>query len=99
MTTASITEKITPPGSFGHAKALPMLALVLALLVVSLVVSCAENLNVNCCQQCTAAASQDPAGMDISGKDCRGYDQKLTKECRNYFEENLRTMGECRLAA
>lgn len=50
-----------------------------------------------CCQQCTLAASQDPAGMDISLKQCRGYDEKLDKQCREFFEEKPMRVGECRL--
>lgn len=55
------------------------------------------NLLPECCSQCTTAASQDPAGMDISDKNCWGYDEKLSKECREYFEENRKVVGECRL--
>jgi len=58
-----------------------------------------DELSTSCCQQCTQAASQDPAGMDISGKDCRGYDEKLTKRCVKYFEANAKKVEECSLLA
>ncbi len=55
------------------------------------------NLLPECCSQCTAAASQDPAGMDISDKNCRGYDERLSKQCREFFEEMPRRVEECRM--
>lgn len=49
---------------------------------------------ISCCQQCLDAASQDPAGYDISIKECYRYE--LSEGCINYFEQKEARVGECR---
>ena len=56
-----------------------------------------------CCAQCSAAASRDPAGMDLSGKTCTSYPAEwnggpgLQDDCRGWFVAQPRplTVGEC----
>ncbi len=90
----------TPPESFRLATVLPLLLLVLLLFLMG----CTENRVTTgnqertCCQQCSAAAAQDPAGMDISLKQCRGYDERLDQQCREFFEESPMKVEECRIA-
>ncbi|MEK6950899.1 MAG: hypothetical protein AABX13_04215 [Nanoarchaeota archaeon] len=92
------------PGSGRRARFSPLSVLLLALLPALLLVSCAEeqdvqkDLETKCCQQCRQAASQDPAGMDISLKQCRGYDDKLDQQCREFFTGNPLRVEECRIA-
>jgi hypothetical protein len=94
----------TPLGSGWRAKFSPASLLLPALLLALLLVSCAEEQEVQenqeniCCQQCRQAASQDPAGMDISLKQCRGYDDRLDQQCRDLFEESPMRVEECRIS-
>ncbi len=56
-----------------------------------------------CCAQCSAAASRDPAGMDLSGKTCTSYPAEwnggpgVLDDCRGWFVAQPRplTVGEC----
>jgi hypothetical protein len=55
-----------------------------------------------CCAQCAGAGKRDPAGMDISIKDCRAYagaefngGPGVTEACVAYFATTRTTLGEC----
>lgn len=55
-----------------------------------------------CCAQCTSAAQRDPAGMDISVKDCRSYagadfngGPGVDPACVAYFAGTPTRLGEC----
>lgn len=55
-----------------------------------------------CCAQCSGAGKRDPAGMDISVKDCRGYagadfngGPGVNDACAAYFATTRTTLGEC----
>lgn len=55
-----------------------------------------------CCAQCTSAAQRDPAGMDISVKDCRSYagaefnsGPGVDEACVAYFTSTPTTLGAC----
>jgi hypothetical protein len=57
-----------------------------------------------CCEQCTAAASRDPTGADISGKTCTTYPAEwnggpgIDDECRAWFAAQPvpLAVGDCR---
>ena len=71
-----------------------VLLFVMFLLVFSMVSCTLVKNEINCCQQCLDAASQDPAGYDISIKECSRYE--LSPKCTQYFEQNEVRVGECR---
>jgi hypothetical protein len=55
-----------------------------------------------CCAQCTSASQRDPAGMDISVKDCRSYagaefnsGPGVDEDCVAYFTATPTTLGAC----
>lgn len=53
-----------------------------------------------CCEQCSAAASSDPAGMDIRGKACteyRGQPPGVDDACAALFQEHGTLVGDCLL--
>jgi hypothetical protein len=58
-------------------------------------------LHAACCKQCASAASRDPAGMDISTKDCRSYAGEFNggpgvdDACVKHFGDVHTTLGEC----
>jgi hypothetical protein len=56
-----------------------------------------------CCAQCGNAASQDPAGRDISMNACTGYigyvvngKAPLDASCAAWFEAHPHSVAECR---
>ena len=62
-----------------------------------------ETRRATCCAQCGAAASRDPAGMDISGKTCTSYPAEwnsgvgVDDTCRAWFAAQAQplTVGDC----
>ena len=69
---------------------------IILLFVLVLVVAGCEiaEKEISCCQQCLDAASRDPAGYDISIKECSRYE--LSQGCGKYFEKNEVRVGRCR---
>jgi len=59
----------------------------------------------HCCEQCTGAASRDPAGMDISVKQCTSYPEEFNggpgvdKECAAFFATAGTKLGDCQKLA
>jgi hypothetical protein len=58
-------------------------------------------LHAQCCNQCGSAAGRDPAGMDISTKDCRSYagdfngGPGVDDACVKHFEATRTSVGDC----
>jgi hypothetical protein len=85
-------------------KKLKILILVSFLIIL---VSCSDNLNVKCCEQCLNGATRDVRGMDISSKLCLSYQNSnlvnasgdpielLNLECVEYFNKNKLTVNDC----
>ena len=54
-----------------------------------------------CCAQCAGAAKRDPAGMDLSGKDCTSYAGDFNGQpgvdvrCVAHFGQQPTTVGAC----
>jgi hypothetical protein len=54
-----------------------------------------------CCNQCSAAAGRDPAGMDIATKDCRSYAGEFNggpgvdDACLAHFKSVPTLLGDC----
>ncbi len=61
----------------------------------------AVALHAECCTQCAGAAKRDPAGADLSGKDCTAYagdwngQPGVDVKCVAHFGQKPTTVGEC----
>ncbi len=60
------------------------------------------NLHGRCCDECSSAAGRDPAGMDLSAKNCLSYEGEfnggpgVSEVCAAHFRSVPSTLGQCR---
>ena len=81
----------------------------MAIFLIIFLVGCNDNLNIECCEQCSNGAAQDVRGMDIGLEPCLDYKDSnlvdasgnsielISSECVEYFEKNQLTVNDCSL--